>query len=592
MDKKSLLAMLIIAVILLMLPLYQEYILGVKPDQKITTPLNTSDSLKNDKKGNIQKSDIPAEKNTVENSEEISNPEENNSEISVPDSLEKIIRIETKNYIVELSNIGGGGLKSFILKNYSKYDSSLVNMISDKLKNNLTLSFQDASGSYIDTKNSLYSTSIDIPFKKLKDSEEFKLKYVLDYKGTKITKEFVFLDESYHIDLDISFSDNSIMLNNQYQVNWLNGLPSTESYVEDDNEYSQAFVYMGDELEAFKVNDPGPTEVTTYSGKADWLAIRTKYFITSISVLDADVSNGVYFKGLGIKHEAYLQKLYNMGFFAQYSPSKKYDSYRIYIGPLSNKELVKYDNHLDELIMNNGAYERFFRPISKLILPVLEFLHSFIPNWGIVIIIFSILIKIVLFPLTKKSYQSTKKMQVLQPKMTEIREKFKNDPQRMNKEMMKLYQEHGSPLSGCLPMLLQMPLLLALYIVFRSTIQLRGAVFIPGWIDDLSRADTIFHLPFSIPLYGHDFNLLPILMALTMFLQSKMTMQDPKQKAMVYVMPVFMLAIFNRFPSGLNLYYTMFNLLTIIQQKLIHTDDKDKTPEKNKAVNKKNTRKK
>jgi YidC/Oxa1 family membrane protein insertase len=125
-------------------------------------------------------------------------------------------------------------------------------------------------------------------------------------------------------------------------------------------------------------------------------------------------------------------------------------------------------------------------------------------------------------------------------------------------------------------MLLQLPLLAALFIVFRSTIQLRGATFIPGWINDLSHPDTLFTLPFSLPLYGNEFNLLPILMAGSMIMQSKMTMQDPKQKAMVYIMPIFMLVLFNQFPSGLNLYYTLFNILTIIQQKF--TDNKS-TPE-------------
>lgn len=177
-------------------------------------------------------------------------------------------------------------------------------------------------------------------------------------------------------------------------------------------------------------------------------------------------------------------------------------------------------------------------------------------------------------------------MQVIQPIMAEIKEKYKGDPQRMNKEMMGLYKEHGvNPFGGCVPMLLQMPLLIALFIVFRSTIQLRGEAFIPGWITDLSQADTIFTLPFSLPMYGNEFNILPILMALTMIFQSKMTMQDPKQKAMVYMMPVFMLLIFNRFPSGLNLYYTMFNLLTIIQQKFINKSiDPAKVPVTKKKI--------
>jgi YidC/Oxa1 family membrane protein insertase len=226
--------------------------------------------------------------------------------------------------------------------------------------------------------------------------------------------------------------------------------------------------------------------------------------------------------------------------------------------------------------MNHGWYERTFRPVSLLILRIFKFFQLFIPNYGIVIILFSILVKIVVYPLTKKSYKSMKEMSRVQPLLTEIKEKYKSDPQRMNKETMKLYKEHGiNPLGGCLPMLLQLPLLGALFIVFRSTIQLRGASFIPGWIDDLSGADTIFTFPFSLPLYGDQFNILPILMAGTMFFQSKMTMQDPKQKAMVYIMPIFMLLIFNQFPSGLNLYYTMFNVLTIFQQKF--TDGTGKT---------------
>jgi YidC/Oxa1 family membrane protein insertase len=168
-----------------------------------------------------------------------------------------------------------------------------------------------------------------------------------------------------------------------------------------------------------------------------------------------------------------------------------------------------------------------------------------------------------------------KEMGKVQPLVAELKEKYKSDPQRMNKEMMQLYKEHGiNPLGGCLPMLLQMPLLFALFIVFRSTIQLRGASFIPGWIDDLSGVEGIASLPFSLPMYGDQFNILPIVMAVTMIFQSKMTMQDPKQKALVYMMPVFMLLIFNQLPSGLNLYYTLFNVWTIIQQKFIDRSKK------------------
>jgi YidC/Oxa1 family membrane protein insertase len=559
MDKKSLLAMLLIAIILITMPYYQEYFLGVKPGVPIPA-----------KQENREIESLPEEEIVVP---EIAKEEEfiiPQSEKIIGDSAEKILEIETENYIIKLSNRGGGSLKSFILKKYTKYDSSYVNMISDELDNNLTLSFQETSGKYIDSKDFLFKSS-NIFDKILSENEEYKVVYFLDYDGTEIRKEFVFYSSDYHIDLKVSFSNSSLLLNNNYQINWINGLPSTESYIEDDSNYGQAFAYMAGDVVDFTIDDPGRTELLTLSGKADWLAVRTKYFISSISVLEAEVSEGVYFQGLGIQHENYLQRLFDMGFFVQYEG--KPDFFRLYIGPLDHNELGNYDNNLDELIMNNGSYERFFRPFSRyIIMPLLEFFHSFIPNWGLVIVVFTIFIKIVLYPATKKSYQSTKKMQVLQPKMQEIREKYKNDQQRLNKEMMELYKTHGSPLSGCLPMLLQMPLLFALFIVFRSTIQLRGASFIPGWIDDLSQTDTIFTMPFSIPLYGNDFNLLPLIMALTMFFQTKMTMTDPKQKAIVYIMPVFMLFLFNSFPSGLNLYYSLFNILTILQQKFIKSD--------------------
>lgn len=567
MDKKSLFAMLLIAVVLITMPYYQEYILGVKPGERTVSEKAPSEKIT---EPGIQTEPF----NQIE--KEIIVEEILENEKIIGDSAEKEITIETDNYILQLSNKGGGSFKNFILKNYTKYDSSNVNMISEDLRNNVTLSFQEAGGAFIDTKNFIFKSSVK-QNKILTGSEQYKVIYTLEYDGTQIKKEFIISNQEYHIDMKISFSNSSLLLNNNYQINWINGLPSTESYIQDDSNYSQAFAYMAGDMVDFSIDDPGQSEILTLSGKADWLAVRTKYFISSISVIEAEVSEGVYFQGLGIEHEDYLQKLFDMGFFASYE--NKPDIYRLYIGPLDHNELGKYDNNLDELIMNNGSYERFFRPFSRyIIMPLLEFFHSFIPNWGLVIIIFTIFIKIILYPVTKKSYQSTKKMQVLQPKMQEIREKYKNDSQRLNKEMMELYKKHGSPLSGCLPMLLQMPLLFALFIVFRSTIQLRGASFIPGWINDLSQTDTLFTLPFSIPLYGDHFNVLPIIMALTMFFQTKMTMKDPKQKAMVYVMPVFMLFLFNSFPSGLNLYYSLFNGLTILQQKFITSDKKEEKP--------------
>ena len=594
MDRKSILALILIAVVIILMPYYQKMIVGdkyyeqmarVKQDSVAqTAPLEE----KNRVIGKEIKS-APVKVDAAQPLGKTAEKEETEKQVKVKqDSSEKIFTIENDRILVKISNKGGGGLREFILKNYTKYDSSRVNMISPEIKNNLYLGFQDNSGDFIETNDYLFFSDSRYEKKYLRQGEVYKISFSLKINSGELRKTYIFYDNKYHFDVVVQFSNpHQMLLNDTYRFGWTNGLPSTESYVEDDNNYNQVNIYIGDELEQFNITDAGRTPEISLTGRAEWFAIRTKYFLAAVSNVSANVDDGVYYSGLGIQRSDYVQRLYDVGFNVRVKDMYNSDTLRVYLGPLDHKELVSYGNELDLLIMNNGWYERTFRFFSLIILQVLEFMHGFIPNYGIVIIIFSILIKLIVYPLTKKSYQSMKEMQKIQPLVQELKEKYKSDPQRMNKEMMKLYKEHGvNPMGGCLPMLLQMPLLFALFIVFRSTIQLRGATFIPGWIDDLSRSDTLFHLPFSLPFYGNEFNVLPILMMVTMIFQSKMTMQDPKQKLMVYIMPVFMLLIFNRFPAGLNLYYTMFNLLTIIQQKFVHVEE-IKPASKSKAKKKK-----
>jgi YidC/Oxa1 family membrane protein insertase len=183
-----------------------------------------------------------------------------------------------------------------------------------------------------------------------------------------------------------------------------------------------------------------------------------------------------------------------------------------------------------------------------------------------VIIVFSLLIRLILWPLSIPQIRSSRKMQLLQPKITELRERFKDDSQRQQMETMTLYREYGiNPVSGCLPMILQLPILYALWGVLSSAIDLRQAGFML-WIQDLSIPDQVAQLPFSIPLMGDKLSGLALVMGATLFIQQKMMITDPKQKAMIYFMPVLLTLTFNHLPSGLNLYYLTFNLLAIGQQ--------------------------
>jgi YidC/Oxa1 family membrane protein insertase len=195
-------------------------------------------------------------------------------------------------------------------------------------------------------------------------------------------------------------------------------------------------------------------------------------------------------------------------------------------------------------------------------------LHGFIPNYGVVIIIISVLAKILFYPLTRSSVRSMKAMQKLAPRMQEIKEKHKGDPQRMQAETMALYKEHKvNPLGGCLPILVQMPVFIALYSVLANSITLRQASFV-GWINDLSVPDTI------AVIAGFGIHVLPVLMFLTTLLQQRLTpVTDPRQKMIGYMMPVVMLFIFYSFPAGLNLYWTVTNALQVGQQWWIHRED-------------------
>ena len=206
------------------------------------------------------------------------------------------------------------------------------------------------------------------------------------------------------------------------------------------------------------------------------------------------------------------------------------------------------------------------RPLGRLVTWSLSKMYAMIPNYGVVVIIFAILVKILLNPLTKRSFQSMRKMKDIQPKIQELKEKYKNDSQKFSRAQMELFKQEGvNPMGGCLPMLLQMPILIAFFSVFRSTIEFRGAPFF-GWITDLSAPDTL------MTISGFPINILPFFMGITMFLQQKL-MASPssgmQQKVSMYAMNVFFLFLFYSFPSGLNLYYSVFNILSIVQQKYL-----------------------
>jgi len=393
----------------------------------------------------------------------------------------------------------------------------------------------------------------------LKEKESLTFSYELS-PGKQIERVLTFDPTSYIIDIQVRCDDDPGSVSGDLTVGWYGGLASTEKNYKDDHVYFKSYVFQGGEIENLKVKS-GETESRLFNGSADWGAIRTKYFVSALIPRELSGVRRVSLSGIYDSLETY-----NVSFLVDI---ENVPTFSLYLGPLEYERIKGLGVGLERIMDFGWA---FIRPISKGVLFALKGMHEYIPNYGFVLIIFSFLIKIIVYPLTKKSYQSTAAMQVVQPEINALREKYKNNSQKLNQATMKLYKERGvNPLGGCLPMLLQMPLLFALFVVFRTTIELRAEPFV-WWIKDLSSPDTIFNLPFTIPIYGSQVAVLPFLMVVSMFVQQKMMsggVQQAQQKTMQYFMTAFFFLIFNSFPSGLNLYYTLFNVLTIAQQKLI-----------------------
>ena len=242
----------------------------------------------------------------------------------------------------------------------------------------------------------------------------------------------------------------------------------------------------------------------------------------------------------------------------------------LYIGPQQADLLAVYGQGLEDT-MDLGW--KLFRPLAEAVLWCLAFMNRFIPNYGVIIILFSVLTKLAFYPLTRKSTKSMKAMQELQPKLKALQEKYKDNKEKLNQATMELYKTEGvNPVAGCLPLLVQSPVFIALYQGLSHTIALRGQPFIL-WIDDLSQPDAITQLPFALPFLGSDLNVLPILMSVAMYFQTKMTPTSGaggQMAAMNTMMPLIMVFIFYNMPSGLVLYWLVNTVMQGYQTWKIH----------------------
>lgn len=320
---------------------------------------------------------------------------------------------------------------------------------------------------------------------------------------------------------------------------------------------SYAVVSKAGRTERLKFSSLDPGETQTLDGPFEWLAIKSKYFAANVLTIgegQARLGGALVVGGeRSGKNATRVDVVTSIP-----SPAGSFN-FSAYIGPQEYRRLARIGHDFEDINPYGWIFRPIIQPFANLIVVILLWMHETLNmGYGWVLILFGVAVRIVLWPLNQKAMRSSMAMQALQPEVKAVQERFKQDPQRIQQETMKLYKEHGvNPLGGCLPMLIPMPVLFALFFVFRETIEFRGVPFL--WLPDLSRAD---------PLY-----IIPVVMGLSMFAVSKLGQMgvppNPQAKMMLYVMPPFLTFIFLKLSAGLNLYYAVSNIASIPQQWLI-----------------------
>jgi YidC/Oxa1 family membrane protein insertase len=499
-------------------------------------------------------------------------PTPSQAQIFADSISEQFVVVETDLLRVRLSS-KGATVVNWRLKHYQPWykdqqPQALVDLIQPGA-HEFALSFRSASGANVEGTSIPFTFENAASYVKISGDETVTISAVaMAPGGGTIRRHYKFYGNRYHSDtrFDVVGLDSLIPATNRYiNVHWSNGIRYNEKSSVDESGNAVVIAAHGKTIEEYELQNFNQREEQLATGNIQFLATRSKYF--AVAMRPATGFDGTAYYG-GIKYGADNEgtvERYAMRYRLPIKNGSSSHSMQLFAGPMIYDTLKQYG--LTE-IMNFG-WKFIVKPIGEyFMLPLLKLIHSGISNWGIAIILFGIVMKLLLYPLSIGQVQSARKMQLLAPLMNQIREKHKDDQMKQQQETMKLYSEYGiNPAGGCLPLLLQMPFLYALYSVLNLNVELRQAAFLPMWLTDLSIPDVILELPFKLPLLGIDkFSGLALLMGATLFVQQRQTITDPRQQAMVYMMPVMFTLMFSSLPSGLNLYYFVFNVLGIAQQ--------------------------
>lgn len=502
---------------------------------------------------------------TSSNISDYKQPEKPIQPVERPENKFRTVSVSTPLYNISISEYGAA-VRRFELKQFKKTntpDSELKQLVTPDLASG-TLTLDLERQSVPDLKQAVYTADIQTDHTDVATGEK-KISFVyMTDRNLVIKKIFTFKADSYMIDCDVVFQNGSTMSLNDSIMISTPGIYNDEVKKRSRFAFEGPVVYANEEYSAIKPKDIA--EKNTYSGQVSWSGFTERYFMTA--AMPGPSADGTISLDTTVKL-AYKDELVSNDLIVKMDrldPGKQASyPFIFYMGPKSLKVLGTYENNFKYAI-NFG----FFNILAKPLLIVMNVIYDYIPNYGMAIILLTILIKLIFWPLGTKSYKSMSQMKKVQPLMTEIREKYKNDKQRMNQEIMGLYKTYKvNPASGCLPLLVQMPIFFALYRMLYQAIELRHAPFF-GWIKDLSAPDRLMEFGFSIPMMQPPYGIpmLTLVMGASFLLQQKMTPAtgDPMQAKMMMLMPIFMTVLFINFPAGLVLYMFVNNIISMGQQ--------------------------
>jgi len=531
-------------------------------------------SLFTPKNGQQPQNDKESEKEVIQNTAEVPDVEPPSHKVStrlpekipsktLPEADQTEIEIDTPLYRAVFSN-AGPAIKSFKLKEYRQTIDphspliELVNLEQD-MGDYFIFSFDENNSA--NEEKLIYQVDHSSIFLENESSPKELTFTSITANGLLINQTYRFYPDKYNIDLTVNVINQSGKIIQGSFNTYLNALPPQKkiSYYS----FSGFVLLINDDLQEVKIKKA--SEEKTFKGQIGWAAYEDAYFISAFSQKKHSQST---FEGSllpsGVLHGKHLTPQISI------NPSQQVSSeYTMYLGPRDLGILKDAGIDLDRAV-NFGWTDILAKPLLYL----LRFFNNFIHNYGVSIIILTIIVKILFWPLTHKSYKSMKEMQKLQPRMAKIREKYKDNKEQLNKEMMGLYKTYKvNPMGGCLPMIIQIPVFFALFRILGSAIELRHAPFML-WIQDLSAPDRLFNFPFHIPFMAPPYGVpvLTLLMGASMFIQQKMTPSpgDPAQAKIMMLLPLIFTFMFINFPSGLVLYWLVNNILSIGQQYRIH----------------------